>query len=61
MTWSITRRIYLPPIHPPINLVSYLPTYYPPTTYFLFTYLPTYTFSPTYLHTYLILIIKYNH
>jgi hypothetical protein len=41
-----TLWIYLLPTHPPIYLISYLPTYYPPI------HLP-FIYLPTYLHTYL--------
>jgi hypothetical protein len=37
MTWYTTLCIYLLPIRPPIYLVNYLPTYYPPT-HLLFNY-----------------------
>jgi hypothetical protein len=52
--------IYLLLTHPPIYLINYLPTYYPPT-YLLFTYILPYTFlPPTCIHTYLYFSFSYN-
>jgi len=66
MTWSTTLWIYLLPTHPPIYVISYLPTYYPPTHLsFICTYLPTYL--PTHLLTYYLLpypptyLLNFNH
>jgi hypothetical protein len=38
--------IYLLPTHPPIYLINYLPTYYPPTR-------PPFIYLPTYILTYI--------
>jgi hypothetical protein len=60
MTWSTTLFFYLLPIHPPIFLVTYLPTYYP-STHYLSTFVPTLVFVTWFLsHSYILcaLILK---
>ncbi len=57
MIWSTTLCIYFPLIHPPIYLINYLFTYYPPThKYLLFTDQPIYLYLPTYFPTYIPII-----